>query len=366
MKKILILIDQFYEYGGIEKLVSLKANYWSKNFSYDVTLVCTENKGKPFAYELDPSVDFIDLEINYNRSISYFSLKNMLLLLKNIIKLQIYIMRENPDFIVVASHIPITYCLPFLKLGKTKIIKEFHFTQYYRKKSKSLKKFIFNFIESRYNKLIVLSHEEANYYNTNNVEVIANPIENKLVLVRPIEKQKIALAVVRFAPVKRLELMVSAWKIFIDKGNKDWKLHIYGDYNNEYGIKIKNLVKHLKLYNYIIFNGRSDRVLEEVSKSKVLLLTSSQECFPMVILEAQSVGTPVISFDCPTGPRNIINDNKNGILVENNNIELFAEKLNTFASDTDMQERLSKNALINAEKYSIDKIMDRWRSKVFV
>jgi glycosyltransferase involved in cell wall biosynthesis len=160
--------------------------------------------------------------------------------------------------------------------------------------------------------------------------------------------------------------MVSAWKIFIDKGNKDWKLHIYGDYNNEYGIKIKNLVKHLKLYNYIIFNGRSDRVLEEVSKSKVLLLTSSQECFPMVILEAQSVGTPVISFDCPTGPRNIINDNKNGILVENNNIELFAEKLNTFASDTDMQERLSKNALINAEKYSIDKIMDRWRSKVFV
>ncbi len=366
MKKILILIDQFYEHGGIEKLVALKANYWSTNFNYNVTIISTENEKKPYVYELEPSIKMLDLEINYNRSISYFTIKNILLLFKNIIKLQTYITKERPDFIVVASHIPMTYILPFLKLGKTKIIKEFHFTQYYRTSSKSVKKFLFNFVESRYDKLIVLSPEEENYYNTNNLEVIPNPIQEIPILEKKVEKQKIASAVVRFAPVKRLELMIEAWNIFIDNGSKDWKLYIYGDYNNEYGAKMIKLVNNLELSNYIIFKGQTDKVLEEVGKSKVLLLTSSQECFPMVILEAQSVGVPVISFDSPTGPRNIITNSKDGILVENNNVLMFSEKLHTFALDANMQDKLSANALINAQKYTIDKVMNIWREKVFV
>ena len=366
MKKILILIDQFYEHGGIEKLVALKANYWSTNFNYNVTIISTENEKKSYVYQLEPSIKMLDLEINYNRSISYFTKKNILLLFKNIIKLQRYITKERPDFIVVASHIPITYILPFLKLGKTKIIKEFHFTQYYRTSSKSVKKFLFNFVESRYDKLIVLSPEEGSYYNTNNVEVIPNPIQEIPILDKNVEKQNIASAVVRFAPVKRLELMIEAWNIFIDNGNKDWKLHVYGDYNNEYGDKMIKLVNNLELSNYIIFKGQTDHVLEEISKSKVLLLTSSQECFPMVILEAQSVGVPVISFDSPTGPRNIINNNKDGIIVENNNVLMFSEKLNIFALDAKMQDKLSANALTNAQKYTIDKVMNIWREKVFV
>lgn len=366
MKKISILMDKFYEHGGIEKLVALKANYWSTNFNYDVTIICTENGKNPYVYQLEPSIKILDLEINYNRSISYFSIKNILLLLKNIVKLQRYITKERPDFIIVASHIPMTYILPFLKLGKTKIIKEFHFTQYYRRSSKSIKKFLFNFIESRYDKLIVLSPEEGDYYNINNVEVIPNPIQEIPTLDKKKEKQKIASAVVRFAPVKRLELMIEAWNIFIYKGNKDWKLHIYGDYNNEYGTKMIKLVNNLELANYIIFKGKIDQVLEEVGKSKVLLLTSSQECFPMVILEAQSVGVPVISFDCPTGPRNIITNNKDGILVVNNNVLMFSEKLNTFASNTEIQNKLSVNTLTNAQKYTMDKVMNIWKEKVFV
>ncbi len=366
MKKIVILIDQFYEHGGIEKLVALKANYWSKVFNFNVTIICTENKKKPYVHQLEPSIEILDFEINYNRTISYFTIKNILLFLKNIVKLQTYIIRENPDFIIVASHIPITYILPFLKLGKTKIIKEFHFTQFYRRSSKSIKKFLFDFIESRYDKLIVLSPEEGNYYNTNNVEIIANPIQEILGLEKKIEKHTIASAVARFAPVKRLELMIEAWNIFIVNGNKDWRLHIYGDYNNEYGIKMIKLVKSLNMSNYIIFKGQTDNVLEEVAKSKVLLLTSSQECFPMVILEAQSVGVPVISFDSPTGPRNIINNNKDGILVENDNIVMFSETLNTFALDPKMQDKLSGNSLINAKKYTIDKVMNIWREKIFV
>lgn len=366
MEKISILVDQFYEHGGIEKLVALKANYWSKVFNYDVTIICTENKKKPYVYQLEPSVNVLDFEINYDRSISYFSIKNILLLLKNIVKLQTYIIKEKPDFIVVASHIPITYVLPFLKLGNTKIIKEFHFTQFDRRSTKSIKKSLFDFIESKYDKLIVLSPEEATFYNTNNVEVIANPIEKKQILGKKVEKQNIASAVIRFAPVKRLELMIKAWKIFLEKGNKDWKLYIYGDYSNEYGATMIELVKDLNISDYVVFKGQTDKVLEEIAKSKVMLLTSREECFPMVILEAQSVGVPIISFDSPTGPRNIINNYEDGILVENDNILMFSEILNKFALDTEMQTKLSQYSLINVEKYTIDKVMKIWKERIFV
>ena len=366
MKKIVILVDQFHQHGGIEKLVALKANYWSTKFNYEVTIISTENNQKPLVYDLDSSVRFIDLEVNYNRAISYFSVANISLLWRNITKLQKYIIKEKPDFIVVASHIPMTYILPFLKLGKTKIIKEFHFTKFFRTNSKGIKQRLFDFLESRYDKLIALSTEEKTFYNTDNVEVIPNPIQVIPNISKKIKKQKVVSAVVRFAPVKRLELMIEVWDVFVKNGNTNWKLYIYGDYDNEYGTEIIKLVNSLSLSDYVVFKGQTNNVLDEVSKSKALLLTSSQECFPMVILEAQSVGVPVISFDCPTGPRNIINNNEDGILVENDNVFMFADKLEEFTSDNEMQKKLSEHSLINAQKYTMDKVMDLWQNKIFV
>ena len=369
MKKISILVDQFYEHGGIEKLVALKANYWSTVFNYDVTIVATENKDKPYIYPLEQSINFLDLGVNYNRDKSYFSIENIRLLFKNILKIQSYIFKEKPDFVVVASHIPITYILPFLKLGKTKIVKEFHFTQYYRKDDRSLKKKIFNIIESKYDKLIVLSQEERSYYKTDNVVVIPNPIPKIQILdkidKKP-EKEKIASAVVRFAPVKRLEVMIDIWNTFIKRGNKDWILYIYGDHNNEYGAKIKTLVNKFNLSKYIVFKGQIDNVLENLVGSRVLLLTSSQECFPMVILESYSVGVPVISFDCPTGPRNIIINEKDGILIKNNSIDTFVKRLESFALDEVVQGEMSKKALLSAQKYTMDKVMNMWKKEVFI
>lgn len=365
MKKIAILIDQFHEHGGIEKLVSIKANYWSKYFNYDVTLIATENKNKPFVYKLEESVKFMDLEINYNRNKSYFSSENLTLFLKNISLIQKYINKNMPDFILVASHIPITYILPFLSLKKTKIIKEFHFTQFYRKNKVNFKSKVFNYIESKYDKLVVLSKEERKFYKTPNVVIIPNPITTQIDKSN-FKKENTMSVVCRFAPVKQLEILVESWKLLVEKTpTLEWKLNIYGDYKNDYGYKIQNLIKNYQLEETIKLKGQSDDVLKKIQNSKVLLITSSQECFPMVILEAQSVGVPVISFDCPTGPRNIINDYKDGLLVEHNNIEEFTNKLSEFISDENLQNKLILNSYDNANKYTLEKIMKFWKEEVF-
>src|SRR6478672_4589266 len=175
MKKIVILVDQLHSHGGIERLVALKANYWSTVFNYDVTIIATEQLQQPIIYALSEKVKFIDLAINYHRGKSYFSMENGLKFLSNIRQIQNYIAKEKPDFIDVASHIPITYFLPFL-ITKAKTIKEFHFTKFERVKQQDAKSKLLNYIEGKYDYLVVLSEEEKQFYTSDNVVVIPNPI----------------------------------------------------------------------------------------------------------------------------------------------------------------------------------------------
>lgn len=367
MKKIAIFIDQFHQHGGIEKLVAIKANYWATQFKYDVSIISSENKNQPLIYELDSSVRFIDLKINYNRLKSYFSIFNLVLFLLNMYKIQKYILQQKPDVIVVASHIPITYMLPFLIKPKTKVIKEFHFTRFNdAEHRKGIKNKILTFIESKYDKLVVLSKEERSFYKSGNVEIIANPIMDSSPSFKKLnsDKEHIACAVVRSAPVKRLELLVAIWDKFV-KLQPNWKLYMYGALENEYGTTIKKMVLDKKLEDKIIFKGQTANVLSEISKAKVLLLTSEQECFPMVILEANSVGVPVIAFNCPTGPRNIIHNTTDGLLVENNNIDAFVTTLFEFSTNENLQKKLAKNAFINSNNYNLEHIMNLWNTKIF-
>lgn len=364
MKKITILVDQLHAHGGIEKLVALKANYWSSVFGYQVTIVSTEQQGRPTVYPLSEQVEFVDLAINYNRSKSYFSFENAIKCLSNIFKIQKYIIAKKPDFIVVASHIPVTYFLPLL-FRKGKIAKEFHFTKFERVKQKGIKTKTIDFIEGLYDFLVVLSPEEKTFYPSKNAVVIPNPVEIPEGIVANIsQNHDIAIAVVRFAPVKQLEKMIAAWKLFVAR-NPSWQLHIFGATGNDYFRKTERLVNDGNLTQSVIFRGASDNIPSELSKAKVLLMTSEQECFPMVILEANSVGIPVISFDSPTGPRNIIGHKVNGIIVDYDNCDSFAAELEIFARDARLQEFLSGNSLQNAKNYRLDAIMQLWRKLIF-
>lgn len=364
MKKIAILVDQLHSHGGIEKLVALKANYWATVFGYEVTIVSTEQRGQPFIYPLSDKVICTDLGIDYNREKSYFSFGNAWKALRNIFMIQNYILKEKPDFIIVASHIPVTYFLPFLNRN-AKIAKEFHFTKFERSKQKGFKAGIIDWIESRYDFLVVLSDEEATFYPSDNAVVIPNPIELPTLAETKIdEKENIAVAVVRYAPVKQLEKMIAIWSRFVAK-KPNWKLHIFGTTGNEYYKMIAQKAADANLQDSVIFKGQSDSIQKQIGKAKILLMTSEQECFPMVILEANSVGVPVISFDCPTGPRNIIHHKKDGILVDYNNCDSFANELDAFASDVDFQRFLSQNAKKNAGQYAVKKIMDKWNSLIF-
>ncbi len=365
MRKIVVLVDQMHSHGGIEKLVAIKANYWSSVYGYEVTILSTEQGGKPLIYELNKEVVFQDLAIDFDRNKSYFSITNVLKLLKNIVRLQQFIIKKKPDFILVASHIPITYVLPFFIKGKTKTIKEFHYTKFYDS-NLGIKNKLLIFVESRYDYLVTLSKEEQSFYYSNNTVVIPNPIEEEVnePLIALSQRPLVAIAIIRFAPVKQLESMVAVWEQFY-KNHPKWELHLYGSIGNEYYQKIFNLVHEKQLESTILFKGQTNEVSKVLEQSRVLLMTSIQECFPMVILEANAAGVPVISYDCPTGPRNIIHNEEDGFIVAVGDQNAYINCLEQLAENTSLLNAMGSKAQENASNYMLPKVMNLWNTIIF-
>lgn len=360
--KIFILIDQMNSHGGIEKLVAMKANYWTEHFGYDVTVVSTEQKGLPPIYEMSKKVKQVDLGIGYHRMLSFFHPANLKNLWVNKSRLLKLIRAKQPDFIIVASHIPMTYLLPFLSTGAI-TVKEIHYSRFGQELT--LKEKVFAVVERYYDYLVVLSMEEKSFYSSSNTVIIPNPVSTVSNLLRPIsERKNVAVAALRFAPVKQIEKMVEAWELFY-RNNSSWELHLYGEAGNEYAEEIRQMVSTKKLEEAIYFKGQSPGIDEVFSESKVLLMTSSQECFPMVILEAQSCGMAVVSFDAPTGPRNIINDGRDGLLVELDNTKEFANALNALVNNPVRMTAMSQAAIDNADNFQLEKVMNLWKNTIF-
>ena len=97
-----------------------------------------------------------------------------------------------------------------------------------------------------------------------------------------------------------------------------------------------------------------------MKNASIFALTSASECFPMVILEALSCGLPVISYDCPHGPRNIISNNKDGILINRNDIESFAEVLENVINNFELRKEMSVNAKRNIRRFDEITVMQNW------
>jgi len=364
MKTIVVLTDQLHKIGGINSLIPLKANYWADEKNYNVHIVTTEQDNKSSFYKFSPKVVHHDLDIDFDRGKSYFGYRNFPKVLKNIRILRQLLKKLNPDLLIIANHIPATLFFPLLNT-RAKILKEYHFTQYYRsrKKPNLFRKFE-KYIESKLDFQVVLSEEEKSFYSSKKVYCIPNPVPFTTIPQPKFEqREKVAIAAGRISPVKRFDILLDIWAEF-KKQDSSWKLEIYGD-------GLKSDVDSLK--NQMISLGITDSVkflepvnnLTEIMRTKALyLMTSAQECFPMVLLEAQASGLPIISYDCPTGPRNIIESGKNGILVEMDNQQSFVNAINFISNDDSQRMRMAKEGFDNVQKYLLNNVMDIWEDKI--
>jgi glycosyltransferase involved in cell wall biosynthesis len=361
---IVFIIDQVYMHGGIERVLSIKANYLSRIKGYTIHILTTEQQGKAPCYDFDSKINFEDLNINYIRNKSYFHPKNLLKLPHHITTLKKRLKDIAPDVVVVCSHSADTYFIPFIKTKIPKI-KEFHYSKFIeidkRKKPTSLFKTLFfkfaDYVETKYNKLVALNPDEAAYFKSNNVVVIPNPLTFYPETISNVN-ENVVISAGRIASVKRFDILIDIWELVHSK-NKDWQLHIYGTGEQKYIDELEQKIKNKKLSNHLFLKGTTNHIQNKMLHSSLFVMTSDNECFPLVLLEAQACGLPIISFDCPNGPRNIIN-NKNGRLIKMKDLNHFSETILELSSNSSLRKKLGEDARLNSGKYNIEKVMGKW------
>lgn len=363
--KIIFNTDQIHLHGGIEKVMATKVNYWVNLPNVEVYIVTTEQQGNKPCYEIDDRVQLIDLGINYNRSKSYFSIENIRKAILHYKKQKALFKKLQPDVIISPNYNFDHYWLPFIK-GNSKLIKERHSSRYLevnqRKKASGLGKLKFQFtdwIEYKYNHIVVLNEDEAKYVRTGNAIVIPNPIDPTPLQAHLQNKQVMAAG--RIAPVKGFDHLIKAWKMVYQEA-PDWELHIYGDNYGSTQQELEELIKKYALQEVIHFKGAVDNLPDKMVEYNIYALSSVTECFPTVLLEALNVGLPVVAYDCPNGPRNIIKNNKDGFLAENQNFNDLAEKLIRVIKDSELQEYCSLKAKHNSIRFSTQNIMKQWNN----
>lgn len=197
-------------------------------------------------------------------------------------------------------------------------------------------------------------------YGLENVSRIYNPVDADAVKAQvdePYQHPKpYIVALGRFHEVKRYDLLIDAYAK--SKMKDDCDLVIVGD--GELRGSLENQVNSLRLYEKVHFAGTQSNPFPYLAGAKFLTLSSRTEAFPMVLIEALALECPVVATDCPTGPREIVRHNENGLLVENENIDAFSEALDTLYYNDVLRRKFKKKALDSIKHLSGDVIAKEW------
>ena len=165
------------------------------------------------------------------------------------------------------------------------------------------------------------------------------------------------LCIGRFTKEKGVSELVSFIAPFL-KRNLDWQLTLIGEGPLENIVKEK--ISDFNLENNIFISKPVLEVEKEYLSNSIYILPSKTEGFPMVLLEAKSFGLPIVSFNCPTGPSEIVKDGEDGFLIPMGRNDLFLEKLQLLVNDQSLREKMGAKALINIKEFHPDKIMAKW------
>ncbi|WP_418959645.1 stealth conserved region 3 domain-containing protein [Streptomyces tritici] len=163
----------------------------------------------------------------------------------------------------------------------------------------------------------------------------------------------------RLVGEKQIDHAINAWAQVVPY-HPDWTLRIFGD--GPLSGALRRQITQLGLHDSVQLNGNSPHLAEEWAKSSISLMTSRNEAFPLVLMEAQAAGVPIVSYDCPNGPSEIIVDGESGILVPPNDVDALAVQLGRLMSDRELRHRMGAAAHASIARFAPDVITARWES----
>lgn len=358
--KILYIGPDITDSGGISRVISLKANYFVASMNYKVAILSVNDGSSSRFYDFNSEIKWYNIK---KGETFFLFLRDYILFIKKTILV------EKPNVIVVCDAVLWLFIPWFIKTD-IPIIFETHFSvsfgqiknkNFYTKFRSRLVHFFKQKTIRRFTCFVPVTNEESKEWEAKKNVVIPNPISFGIFKKAYLVNKK-AMAVCMDPHIKGLDRLLLVWSVAIKK-QSDWMLDIYGQWSaeNEY----QEMAKTLKISNNVNFLHPTADIQTSYNQSSVFLMTSRSEAFPLVLLEALASGIPCIAYDCPSGPRAIIQDGENGFLVEDGNSDLFVQKLELLIEDENLRFQMGKAAQESVKKYEIDGIMKRW-NKLFL
>ena len=371
--KIVYIIDSLALKGGAERIITEKMNYLATIYNYDVSVITYYQFHEPNTYPLSCKVKQINLSIPFYQQYRYSYPKRLCLKWGFYRQLQIELQQTvnsiNPNILIGVGY-TLADVVCSIKCQAAKIIESHEARMYTQSpllhKNTSLfstiyailnRKIYLNIVEKRADAVVTLTKGDAlEWKNAKRVEIIPNfsimPISN---LSNGESKRVIAIG--RLEWQKGYDKLIDIWKL-VSPTHSDWQLDIYGEGSLE--ADLKKRINEAGLINVTI-HPFTHNISQEYAKSSICVLTSRFEGFSLVLLEAMRHGLPCVTFDCPFGPKELIDDNKCGYVIENDNINQFAERLNYLIDNQQVRKRFAKEALMKSRKYNVDNIMNLWK-----
>lgn len=358
--------------GGVDRILTTKANYLAEQPGYEVFLITDSQCGQPFTFPLSERVKHIDLGLDFGKQYTYSLPRRFFYYL---MRMRTY--RYRLERLLTELHADVTIStlgremdfLPMLrdgsvKVGETHIAKHFcrnfhlmeqrgglhrWMAKYWRRKQEEAVR--------KLDALVVLTPNDAESWRAvKEAVIIPNPITLHPVAPCRYAAKRI-LSVGRLTEQKGFDLLIRAW-VEVSRRFPDWHLTIYGE--GEERESLLQQIHHLGVEGSITLHNPVPHIEEEMTKHSLFVLSSRFEGFGLVLVEAMTCGLPVVSFDCPHGPRDIIAHGKDGLLVPNGDIHALAEAMVRLMEHAELRQQMGVQGQKDVQRYAIDTVMARW------
>lgn len=351
--KIVYLYSSIAIMGGIERVFVDKMNYLVSH-GYEVYMITSDQGQHPVPFKMDERIHFYDLQILFYSQYRYSGWQR----LKEARRLSLLYHRRlreklediRPDIVVCTTIQDIHGLLHII--GTTPLVVESHSnfshpdTWWHRLQIR-----INNFWIRRANVVITLTQADAVIWRrvSQNVHVIPNIVHLNDTGRYSDCSNKRAIFVGRLVEQKGIPDLIKVWRI-VNGRHPDWQLDVYGNGQMD-------SIPDIKLF----VHPPTENIMEEYINSSMLLMTSLYEPFGLVIPEAMSCGLPVVAFDCPYGPADIITNGKDGYVIYHRDIECFANQVCELIENGQLRQQMGKAGIQSVQRYSAERIMPMWK-----
>lgn len=341
--KILFLINSLKSKSGTERVAIELANKLSFIANYDVTLLNRESIKSNTAYPVSDNVNVVRISGNF---LEFYK------------KLKIHVSLHLYDMVIVHNMGKLSLlCALLPKIKKLVTLEHVSFVSR-PKKVQILSKFFYKWVDQ----IVTLTQKDKEQFDKFHSKVIVIPNFSPFPIVpKSTFSSKQIVTIGRLTDQKNYLHLLKAWqKIY--QMIPEWHLNIYGE--GEHKKMLEDYIKQNSLQQ-VILKGSTSNVEEVYRNSDFFVMSSKYEGLPMVLVEAQSFGLPIISYNCPFGPADIVQNDVNGFLVEDQNIQELSDAILTLAMSPEVLISFSEKSLVKAQEFQSDRIIKLWSENVF-